>query len=293
MEIAHTRKMEWPEVSEGRFGSLIRTDSPEGCQVALLGVPDDTGVQMNHGNPGAAQGPDALRVALTRYGTSEPDDWVWPTVYDAGDVVTSGELSETHDRVTHATSTLLDAGLFPIMVGGGHDLTFPFVRAAAKHYGEMNGIYLDAHLDVREEEGSGMPFRRLIEECSVKRLDIIGFSHFTNSREHARWFHSHGGRIDALEPGGMWPGDNIFLSLDLDAIDVSSAPGVSAQNPMGMSVHEVAKWVHAAGANNRVRCFDIMELCPPNDLGGKTARVAAHLLLTFLKGYATRLGSHA
>ena len=64
MDIEHTRKMEWPKVSKNRFGSLIRTDSPDGCQIALLGVPDDTGVLMNHGIPGAAQGPDALRVAL-------------------------------------------------------------------------------------------------------------------------------------------------------------------------------------------------------------------------------------
>ena len=94
-------------------------------------------------------------------------------------------------------------------------------------------------------------------------------------------------------PAAYGPGDNIFLSLDLDVLDVSSAPGVSAQNPMGMSVHEVAKWIHAAGANDKVRCFDIMELCPPNDLASNTARVAAHLLLTFLKGFATRPGSHA
>ena len=148
--------------------------------------------------------PTLCESRSTRYGTSEPDDWVWPTVYDAGDVVTSGDLTVTHDRVTHAVSQLLDAGLFPIMLGGGHDLTFPFVRAVSNHYGELNGIYLDAHLDVRDEEGSGMPFRRLIEDCDVKRLDLIGFSHFTNSREHTRWFHSHGGRIDALESGGVW-----------------------------------------------------------------------------------------
>lgn len=293
MEIQHTRKMEWPKIASGRFASLIQTDSPEGCQIALLGVPDDTGVSMNHGHPGAAQGPDALRVALTRYGTNEPDDWVWPRIYDAGDVVTSAELSETHDRVTHATTELLNAGLFPIMIGGGHDLTFPFVRAAANVYGDLNGVYLDAHLDVREEEGSGMPFRRLIEQCGVKRLDLIGYNHFVNSREHTRWFHSHGGRIDALEPTGIWPGENLFFSLDLDVLDVSAAPGVSAQNPMGMSVRDAARWVHAAGANERIRCFDIMELCPPNDLGAKTARVAAHLLLVFLRGFTTRPGAQA
>jgi len=291
MEIQHTRRMQWPKTQSGRFGSLIKTDSPEGCTVALLGVPDDTGVALNHGNPGAAQGPDAIRVAITRYGTSEPDDWVWPGVYDAGDVVTGADLTETHRRVTHAAGELIDAGLFPIMIGGGHDLTFPFVRATAERYEAMNGIYLDAHLDLRDEEGSGMPFRRLIEQCGVKRLDVIGLNPMVNSREHTRWFHSHGGRVDALLSHDEWPGENIFFSLDMDVIDAAAAPGVSAQNPMGLAVSDIAQWVFAAGANEKIRCFDIMELCPPKDHEGRTARIAAHLLLTFLKGFASRPGA--
>lgn len=288
MQIEHTRRMEWPEIPKGKFASLIRTDSPEGCRIAILGVPDDLGVSLNHGVPGAAQGPDALRVALTRYGVSEPEDWVWPGVYDAGDVIPSGDLDETHKRVTDAANAIHEAGLVPVMFGGGHDLTFPFVRAAAERFGEMNGVYLDAHLDVREETGSGMPFRRLIEQCAVKRLDVIGLNAMVNSREHTRWFHQHGGRIDALEPEGIWPGEHLFFSLDLDVIDAAAAPGVSARNPAGMSVREAVRWAHAAGANERVRCFDIMELCPPNDHDQRTARVAAHLFLTFVKAFASR-----
>lgn len=288
MDIPFTRRMQWPQTGSGRFASLIRTESHEGCRIALIGAPDDTGVALNHGIPGAALGPDAFRVALTRYGTSEPEGWDWPAVYDAGDVIAGSTLTETHNRLTHAAGELLDAGLFPIMIGGGHDLTFAFVRAIAKRFDSLGGIYFDAHLDVRAEEGSGMPFRKLVETCGVSRLDAIGINPFANSREHMHWFHSHGGRIDALEPHGDWPGESLFVSFDLDVLDASAAPGVSARNPMGWSVHHGAKWVEAAGRCQRVRCFDIMELCPPNDHDGRTARIAAHFFLTFLRGFAAR-----
>lgn len=288
MDIPFTRRMQWPQTGPGRFASLIRTESHDGCRIALIGAPDDTGVSLNHGIPGAALGPDAFRFALTRYGTSQPEGWDWPTVYDAGDVIAGSTLAETHNRLTHAAGELLDAGLFPIMIGGGHDLTFAFVRAVAKRIDSLGGIYFDAHLDVRAEEGSGMPFRRLVETCGVSRLDAIGISPFANTREHMHWFHSHGGRIDALEPHGDWPGDNFFVSFDLDVLDASAAPGVSARNPMGWTVLQSAKWVEAAGRCERVRCFDIMELCPPNDHDGRTARIAAHLFLTFLRGFAAR-----
>ncbi len=280
--------MQWPESGSGRFASRIRSDAHDGCRIALIGAPDDTGVSLNHGMPGAALGPDAFRVALTRYGTSSPEGWDWPAVYDAGDVIAGSTLNETHNRLTHATGELLDAGLFPIMIGGGHDLTFAFVRALAKRIPTLGGIYFDAHLDVRAEEGSGMPFRKLVETCGIARLDAMGISPFANSREHMHWFHSHGGRIDALEPSGVWPGENLFVSFDLDVLDASVAPGVSARNPMGWSVEKAARWVQAAGASEHVRCFDLMELCPPNDQDGRTSRVAAHLFLTFLRGFATR-----
>ena len=78
-------------------------------------------------------------------------------------------LEATHRRVTAATTALLDAGLFPIAIGGGHDLTFPFVRAIAAEHSGLAGVYFDAHLDVRETRGSGMPFRRLVEDCGVSR----------------------------------------------------------------------------------------------------------------------------
>ncbi|MEM8756278.1 MAG: formimidoylglutamase [Planctomycetota bacterium] len=288
MQIPHTRAVAWPELRESRFASLIRTESAEGCAVGLIGLPDDTGVALNFGNPGAGTGPDAFRAALAQYGTATPESLNWPAVFDVGNVQPGTELDETHRRVTEATAALLDAGLLPVAIGGGHDLTFPFVRAVAERSGPLGGIYLDAHLDVREEPGSGMPFRALVEHSGVARLDVIGLDRFSNTHDHTRWFLAHGGRIDALEPNGDWPGEDLFVSIDLDAIDASHAPGVSARNPAGLSVREAAAWAYAAGASPLVRCFDIMELCPPRDEHARTARVAARLFLEFLAGLTTR-----
>ncbi len=260
-------------------------------------MPDDLGVRLNNGRPGAKEGPHAFRVALARYGVLDPAGWDWPAVFDAGDVEPApgsdeGALRETHRRVTEAAGALIEAGLVPISIGGGHDLTFPFVRAAAHRAGVTGGLYFDAHLDVRETPGSGMSFRRLLEETPVRRLRVIGTDPFANSQEHVRWFRDHGGVIveqpladDAARVIGP-----AFVSVDLDAIDASQAPGVSAMNPRGLSTEYVADRVRRLGADTQVRCFDIMELNPAHDEGGRTARVAAHLFLSFLRGFAERKG---
>lgn len=262
--------------------------------VALLGMPDDTGVGLNGGRLGAAKGPTAIRAALSGYGAAEAWETQWPATCDAGDIIPAGDdLHETHRRVTQAVRTIMDAGLVPIGLGGGHDLTFPFVRGVAEHVAEegggaMRGVYFDAHLDVRDQDGSGMPFRRLVEGGYCKGLDVHGFDAMANSCAHTRWFFEHGGRIDAFGPDGPWPEGELFVSFDLDVIDQSCAPGVSAMNPCGWSSELACEWVRAAGRCERVRCFDVMELSPPNDSQGRTARLAARLILEFMRGLGER-----
>lgn len=284
----------WPDgVTPRRLAGRLHDEINIDTKVALIGVPDDTGVRMNKGRPGAVHGPTAFRGALAKYGTAEPGRFEWPGVYDAGDVRIGESLAETHKRVTEVAGEILGDDLIPVMIGGGHDLTYPFVRAAASESSApMVGIYFDAHLDVREEEGSGMPFRRLIEDCGVRELHVHGLDDMAVSAEHMAWFQAHGGHVESFGPEDDWPAGELFVSLDLDVIDQACAPGVSAMNPCGWGSSLACRWARAAGRHPRVRCFDIMELCPPNDTPpgdrGRTARLAARLFLEFLRGVSER-----
>ena len=103
------------------------------------------------------------------------------------------------------------------------------------------------------------------------------------------WFRAHGGRTHPENAKVALPkAKNLFVSFDLDVLDAAHAPGVSALNPAGWNVREAEAWVRACGADPRVRCFDLMELNPAHDPDGRTARVAAHLFLSFLQGFAQR-----
>jgi arginase family enzyme len=322
--VPHVRPPVYPaELGPSRLAAHVQQALPVACRVAILGLPDDLGVRLNNGRPGASEGPAAFRAAFARYGVHDPSGWAWPKVFDAGDVIPAdghdaAALDETHRRVTEAASALLDLGLFPIAIGGGHDLTFPFVRAVSARAGPLSGVYFDAHLDVRETVGSGMPFRRLIEECDAGPLLVTGLDPFANSRQHVEWFVSRGGivhdgrggrgagqfdeagdsRAAAAARGVTAPARSLrevlrtdrdsFVSFDMDCLDASAAPGVSAINPAGLTVAGAAHQVEKLGADPRVRCFDIMELNPRHDQDGRTARAAVRIFLTFLRGLASR-----
>ncbi len=304
MKVPHTTPGVWPaDIPPSRFASLVRRDSAKGCAIGLIGLADDLGVTLNGGRPGAREGPRAFREALSRYGVADPHKWEWERVFDAGDIVPAegrdeAALHETHRRVSEATHAVLDLGLLPVGVGGGHDLTFPLVRAVAERAkaekkGAVEGVYYDAHLDVRETAGSGMAFRKLVEDCGVGPLLVRCLNPLVNSAEHVRWFLDHGGTI---APAGMlMPAfeaskrdARMFVSFDLDVMDAAYAPGVSAPNPCGASSSFAAAHVLHAGMTPHVRCFDIMELNPLHDPDGRTARLAAYLFLTFLLGHGRR-----
>ncbi len=312
----HTLPPHWPEIGAGRFAASIEHDNPAGCRVALLGVPDDTGVALNRGRVGAADGPTALRRALAKYGTSydagrERDLAV--RVFDAGDVEPRVDndatiaLQETHHRVTKAAAALHERGLIVLGIGGGHDLTFPMVRALSQHEGKaVGGMNLDPHLDVRDALGSGMPFRSLIESGFVDahRFTELGTGRFCNTQSHVEYLLEAGGQIvidkellqnetecvDAAfaRAKGHDGTGSMFVSIDLDCLRAGNAPGVSALNPNGLDVGVAQRLAERAGRESAVKHFDIMELSPPNDIEGRTARIAALLMMHFLTGVEAR-----
>lgn len=319
--IPHCKPGVWPDaIASSRFAAHILQSTPATARVALLGLPDDLGVKLNNGRVGAAQGPTAFRAALAKYGVADPAGIQFPRVFDAGDVSPAhghdeAALHATHDRVSEAAAAIVKLGLFPIAIGGGHNLTFAFVRGVLQGLDAreqtssvsekskpdaISCLYFDPHLDVRDTTGSGMSFRRLVESKLVQRLIIAGFNPFVNAREHVEWFRANGGitlnadwhtSLDGVGADSVpaWQKhldgtDRIVCSFDIDVLDQSVAPGVSAINPSGISVDTASKAIAAITRNPSLCCLDFMELSPPHDEGGRTARVAAHLFLVALTG---------
>jgi arginase family enzyme len=155
---------------------------------------------------------------------------------------------------------------------------------------------------VREKIGSGMPFRRLIEggRLDPRRFVELGLGRFVNDERDLAWLRAQGGsavHAEAIFERGLdaqaaldhaAAGGPAFLSIDLDALDQSVAPGVSAPNPLGLGLRPAAKLAEAAGARREIQHFDLMEFNPSYDIDGHTARAAVLLFLHFVAGFARR-----
>ncbi len=303
-----------------RLASIIQAPTESTiaeADVVLFGVPTNEGIRRNGGRLGASEAPNAIRQwfgKLTPYAGPHFNKHLNDLhIVDLGDI-NQGYLDDMHESASQVTQELIAAGKIVIALGGGHDVTYPLVQGfgRAQHAPtEIGLINIDAHLDVRKKKDgkhhSGSSFRLLLEEGIIKGQHFaeIGIQSFAASEKHFDWVIQQGARILTFEDAttahlpnafeecefAITHGDSDFptyLSFDMDCVRASDAPGVSAPAPIGFLAEEAYELSVAAGLSKNVRMFDIVEVSPPHDVDGRTARLAARMVAGFLAGVANR-----
>jgi agmatinase len=163
------------------FARLPRIDEVAHADVAVVGVPFDSGVSYR---PGARFGPAAAREASRLLRPYHPALDVSPfaerQVVDAGDIAANPfHIGEAIEKVQQDAEALMAGGTRLVTVGGDHTIALPLLRATAKKHGPVALLHFDAHLDTwdtyfGEPYTHGTPFRRAVEEGI---LDTAALSH--------------------------------------------------------------------------------------------------------------------
>jgi agmatinase len=269
-------------------------------QVAFLGVPFDGGTPQPGNRTGQAAGPAAARLSsfeLFETGAGFYDveaDRTYlegVTMADAGDVATQGgEVERSFERISEAARRVVERGALLVAVGGDHSISFPLGRGVAAH-GAIDVVHVDAHADFLDElDGARLTgasqLRRLAELDGVRSVTALGLRNVERTevdglRAHgARWATSlelerdAAGAVRRLVPAS----DALYLSVDLDVLDLSIVPGTTLPEPGGPSYRQVRATLAEVARRGRVVALDVAELNPPHDPGGVTARVAAWLI---------------
>lgn len=185
--------------------------------------------------------------------------------------------------ITAAVHEQLTAGRQIITLGGDHSITYPILRAIRDHHDDLTVVHIDAHPDLYDDlDGNPLshasPFARALEAGCMTTLVQLGIRTATphQRQQGERW------NVTMASPRELADFDRtnlrgpIYLSIDLDGLDPSVAPGVSHHEPGGLTMREVLDVIDSlpgplVGA-------DIVELNPKRDLVDMTAMVAAKLV---------------
>jgi agmatinase len=252
--------------------------------VAVLGIPSDVRSSFLKG---AAEAPARIRHVLHAGSTNMccedgTDLGIDGRFQDLGDLEL-GTVAEIESGIEKAIRTLLDREARVISLGGDHAVTYPVLRAYSKKYENLEVLHLDAHPDLYDEydglrQSHACTFARVMEENLAGRLVQVGIrAATTHQREQARRFGVE--VIEAAEFPKKRPvklDGPIYLSLDMDVLDPAYAPGVSHQEPGGLSTRDVLEIIH--GLDAPVVGADIVELNPGRDSSDITAMTAAKFL---------------
>lgn len=299
-----TGRIDGAQAQHARWHSVIRPWTPgipaDGA-VVVIGFPSEEGVRRNHGRVGAAGGPAALRGALASL--SDPG----VPLFDAGDVAVDEDLEADQVRLGAVVSAVLSTGGLPVVLGGGHEVAYgsylgwSSTTAATERWGVLN---LDVHFDLRDDprSTSGTPFRQIARaEQSVGRAlryAVAGISRASNTRAlfetagdlGVDWLSDEaddrGTVIGFLTPW-LEGVDRVHLSIDLDVLPASVAPGVSAPAGFGLPLSAVRAALHAVVASGKLALLEVAELNPRFDIDNRTALVGARLVDEVVRGLSS------
>lgn len=265
----------------------------------VLGFCSDAGVRRNQGRVGAAAAPAAIRTALGPLAFHLDRD-----VFDAGDVVVEEDSLEAgQERAGRAITELLDAGNLTVVLGGGHETAFASYLGVAgsdtvrgKRLGVLN---LDAHFDLRDEPTprSGTPFLQMAhaEAAAGRELQyaVVGISEPNNTRTLFDTADRLGVKylldelctpeaVEIFVADFLAGVDVLYLTIDLDVMPASVAPGVSAPAAYGVPLPVINAVCRQVAASGKLLHLDIAELNPEFDIDHRTAKVAARLVNALL-----------
>ncbi|GAA1722181.1 agmatinase [Nonomuraea bangladeshensis] len=291
------------------FARLPRLDEVGHADVAVVGVPFDSGVSYR---PGARFGPSAVREASRLLRPYHPGLDISPfaaqQVADGGDVACNPfAIDEAVTTIEEAASGLGADGTRLVTIGGDHTIALPLLRAAARRHGPVALLHFDAHLDTWDtyfgaEYTHGTPFRRAVEEGLLDteavshvgtrgplygKSDLdedkrLGFGIVTSADVMRRGVDEV---VDALR---QRIGDRpLYVSIDIDVLDPAHAPGTGTPEAGGLTSRELLEILRGLAGANLIGA-DVVEVAPAYDHAEITAVAASHVAYDLVTLMAAR-----
>jgi agmatinase len=272
--------------AEARF-IACRASLPE-ARIVLFGIPFEGRVNLRRG---ADHGPRDLRLASDSIETYSPflgRDLEDLAIADLGDCeLGEGPPREQLTRAREEIGRFWRPDVRPVMLGGDHTATLPVVEVLAPAIPDLRILQLDAHPDLREEflgerYNYASAMARVMDVVAPERVFQVGMR--TGAREEFQrkaphLFPAH--RIHPVEAvRALLPelrAHPLYVTIDVDVLDPSEAPGTGAPEPCGITAAELVEIVRLLEPCPIVGT-DLMEVAPAWDPSGRTGITASWIL---------------
>ncbi len=272
---------------------------------AFIGFCCDEGVKQNRGRAGAAKGPRSIRREMANLPCSFTQE---VKLFDGGNIFSGdSSLEESQNLLSRAVEKILSLNLFPIVLGGGHEIALGHYNGILKYLKQNNPnpklgiINFDAHFDLRpypKGGSSGTMFRQIADNCIEEELDYaylcLGVQQYSNTVNLFKTAKELGAEyILAKDIIGsddfsilekiddfIKNQDHIYITICADVFSSAFAPGVSATQPLGLDPERVLRILKYILRSDKAISFDIAEVSPRFDQDNTTSNLAKVLIFS-------------
>ncbi len=279
---------------------MATVDDPRPADIVIVGAPSAT-PYVSVG-PYCAGAPAAIRGAFGWPGVLghhdfDIDGYLLPDAVEAADWgnldYSETDFAINRETIRTAVTQILATGAVPLVLGGDDSVPIPVLQAYREH-GPLTILQLDAHIDWRDEVGGetfglSSNMRRASEMGWVENIIQVGARGIGSARPQDR--------SDAIDWGveffpmrevvkrGIEPvieaiprDANLYIALDIDVMDPAVVPAVIGPAPGGLSYWQLLEIFEAVAARARIAGFNLVELMPSADIGGRGALVAVRIV---------------
>lgn len=255
--------------------------------VCFVGYDTEDGILRDEGVVGAAEGADAIRKGL-----SELPGIKNLRIYDYGNLEKK-TLEEAQEEYSEKIADIYSKGLFPIGLGGGHDIVYGAYKGIRKAFPDkkIGIISFDAHLDIKsydERMTSETSFKKILDEDKNVEYAITGFQRLENSRSLIKNADEKGVLVLEEEypeeftisslKSFVKKMDIVYVTICMDVFDGAAAPGVSFPTVLGMDSKKGKRILRALMETKKVVCLDFAEINPRYDVANRTSRLAGYMI---------------
>jgi len=228
-----------------------------------------------------------------------PGNWLHPMA-DLGDIQRGNTVEDTYFALSQVVSSLVNANIVPVIIGGSQDLTYANYRAYDKITSMVNIVNIDKSFDLGDSSkpiNNGSYLGKIILEkpYNLFNYTAIGFQTYFNSQEEIDlmeklYFESYrlgdiSQSIGLVEPLLR---DADIVTLDLNSVKSSEVSFNQKYSPNGFNGREICAISRYSGISNKVSSFGIFEYNPSND-DQATAMLVAQIIWYFIEGFNCRV----
>ncbi|AVQ28737.1 formimidoylglutamase [Fusobacterium ulcerans] len=255
--------------------------------ICFVGYDTDDGIKRNQGRIGAEKGSNAIRKAIQSFPIVEN-----LKIYDYQNLKNK-VLEEAQKEYSLKISNVIKKGIFPIGLGGGHDIAFASYSGIRKAYPDkkIGIVNFDTHLDMRPYDNgatSGTSFKQILDEDKNVKYSIVGFKKQGNTKRLIDTAKNYNVLILDEEDDEKFINDELkkyladadilYVTFCMDVFNASDAPGVSAPTIMGLDPKKGKRILREIMNTGKVVCIDFAEVSPEYDIDSRTAKLAGSLI---------------